>query len=174
MSNRTAPAVFNPRGPADLQRLRRYRLEIQPPVAIFNKKTPKIGREAMLSSKPARNDALEWSRNEQEEVVITLRRSDTTKVKMLSKLFWVPEKRTLVLDEIGSQVWDMCDGRTTVDAMIRRLSEAHKLNLKEAEISLLTYLKNLGKKRLLGFIVEKKDLPRRPKARGSSGKAWGK
>jgi hypothetical protein len=138
------------------------------------KKQPKIGREAMLNSKPSRNDALEWSKNEAEEIVITLRRAETTKVRLLSKLFWVPEKRTLVLDQIGSQVWEMCDGRTTVQAMVRRLSEAHKLNQKEAEISLLTYLKNLGRKRLVGFIVEKKDLPGRRKPRGDSGKAWGR
>ena len=139
------------------------------------KKQPKIGREAMLNSKPTRNDTLEWSKNEEEEVVITLRRAENTRVKLLSKLFWVPEKRTLVLDQIGSQVWDMCDGRTTVQAMIRRLSEAHKLNQKEAEISLLTYLKNLGRKRLVGFIVDKQDLPGRRKARpDNSGKAWGR
>ena len=142
-------------------------------MALF-KKQPKIGREAMLQSKPSRNDALEWTQNEAEEIVITLKRADTTKVKFLSKLFWVPEQRTLVLDEIGSQVWGMCDGRTTVQAMIRRLSELHKLNSKEAEISLLTYLKNLGRKRLVGFLVEKKDLPGKPKARSNSGKAWGR
>ena len=138
------------------------------------RKQPKIGREAMLNSRPARNDALEWSRNEAEEVVVTLRRADTPKVKLLSKLFWVPEQRTLVLDQIGSQVWDMCDGRTTVQAMIKRLSEVHKLNQKEAEISLLTYLKNLGNKRLVGFLVEKQDLPGGRKPRSDSGKAWGK
>ena len=49
----------------------------------------------------------------------------------------------------------MCDGQTTVETMIRRLSQQHKLNLKESEISLLHYLKQLGKKRLVGFVVEK-------------------
>ena len=77
----------------------------------------------------------------------------------------------MVLDQIGTQVWEMCDGRTTVEAMIRRLSEDHKLNNKEAEISLLAYLKQLGQKNLVGFVVEKKDLGK--KRKNASGKVWG-
>jgi hypothetical protein len=135
------------------------------------KKQPKISREAMFNSKPTRNSALEWEKNEEGEVTITLRRAESMKVKIISKLFWVPDKRTMVLDQIGTQVWDMCDGKTTVEAMIKRLSEDHKLNNKEAEISLLAYLKQLGQKNLVGFVVEKKDLGK--KRKNASGKAWG-
>ncbi len=141
---------------------------------LFKKKQPNIGREAMLNSKPSRNDTLEWEKNEEGEVAVTLKRGDSKKVRVLSKIFWIPEKRTLVLDELGTQVWEMCDGRTTVEAMIRRLSEAHKLNSKEAEISLLAYLKKLGQKRLVGFIVDKQDLPKKKKKQSPSGKAWGR
>ena len=137
------------------------------------KKQPKISREAMLGSKPARNDLLEWKKTEDGEVAVVLKRGDTWKVKFLSKIFWIPESRTIVLDSVGSQVWEMCDGKTTVKAMIQSLSETHKLNLKEAEISLLAYLKQLGQKRLVGFIVEKKDLPRKRNRSSPSGKAWG-
>jgi hypothetical protein len=136
------------------------------------RKQPKIGREAMLKSKPARNDALTWEKNEEDEVIITVERRKDWKARVLSKIFWIPENRTMMLDQIGAQVWDMCDGKTTVDAMIRKLSEEHKLNLKEAEVSLLTYLKSLGKKHLIGFLVEKDDLPKR-RRKGASGKAWG-
>lgn len=135
------------------------------------KKQPKITREAMFNSKPTRNSALEWEMNDDDEACITLRRADTTRVKIISKIFWVPDKRTMVLDQIGTQVWEMCDGKTTVEAMIKRLSTDHKLNNKEAEISLLAYLKQLGQKNLVGFVVDKKDLGK--KRRKASGKAWG-
>ena len=135
------------------------------------KKQPKISREAMFNSKPTRNSALDWENNDEGEVSITLQRADSMKVRIISKIFWVPDKRTMVLDQIGTQVWEMCDGRTTVEAMIRRLSEDHKLNNKEAEISLLAYLKQLGQKNLVGFVVEKKDLGK--KRKNASGKVWG-
>ena len=138
------------------------------------KKQPKIGREAMFKSKPTRNEGLDWERNAEDEITITLKRSDTLKVKVLSKLFWVPERRTLVLDQIGSEVWQMCDGRNSVETIIDSLQEKHKLNAKEAEISLLTYLKKLGQKNLVGFVVEKEDLPRKKRRKANaSGKAWG-
>jgi hypothetical protein len=138
------------------------------------RKKPKIGREAMLKSKPARNDALTWEKNENDEVIVTIERREDWKAKVLSKIFWIPKSRTLMLDQIGAQVWDMCDGKTTVDQMIRHLSKEHKLNLKEAEVSLLTYLKNLGKKHLIGFLVDKEDLPiRKSTKKNASGKAWG-
>ena len=137
------------------------------------RRQPKIGREAMLKSKPARNDALTWERDANDEIVITVERRTDWKARVLSKVFWIPENRTLLLDQIGAQVWEMCDGKTSVDAMIRKLSKNHKLNLKEAEVSLLTYLKSLGKKHLIGFLVEKDDLPTRKPKKNSSGKAWG-
>jgi len=135
-------------------------------------KGPKLSREAMLRSKPVRNDQVEWVQNDDGEIVVTLRRSDTWKIKILAKVFWVPEKRTLVLDEIGSEVWGMCDGRTNVKAMIKRLGDAHQLNAKESEISLLAYLKQLGEKRIMGFVVDKNDMPKNRK-KDPSGKAWG-
>ena len=138
------------------------------------RKQPKIGREAMLKSKPARNDALTWEKNEDGEVIITVERRSDWKARVLSKIFWIPENRTMMLDQIGAQVWEMCDGKTTVDGMIRKLSADHKLNLKEAEVSLLTYLKSLGKKHLIGVLVDKEDLPRKRSKKGASGKAWGK
>ncbi len=110
----------------------------------------------MLTSKPTRNDAVTWDRDENGEVCITIVRTrESWKIDLLAKLLHLPERRKLILDEVGSGVWDMCDGQTTVETMIRRLSQQHKLNLKESEISLLHYLKQLGKKRLVGFVVEK-------------------
>ena len=86
---------------------------------MFLKKQPKIGREAMFKSKPVRNDQVEWEKNDDGEIHVTLTRGDSWKVRTLSKIFWIPKTKTLVLDEIGAQVWDMCDGRTTVEAIIK-------------------------------------------------------
>ena len=115
----------------------------------------------MLASRPVRNEAVQWERDENGEVCITLVRARTWKVALLSKLFYIPDRKKLVLDEVGSGVWEMCDGQTSVEAMIRRLSGQYKLNLKESEVSLLHYLRQLGQKRLVGFLVEKERVPRK-------------
>jgi len=119
----------------------------------------------MLASRPVRNEAVQWERDENGEVCITLVRARTWKATLLSKIFYIPERRKLVLDEVGSGVWEMCDGRTSVEAMIRGLSAKYKLNPKESEVSLLHYLRQLGQKRLVGFLVEKERVPRKGKKR---------
>ena len=48
------------------------------------KKQPQIGREAMFKSKPVRNDQLEWEKNEDGEVLVTLTRGASWKVRTLS------------------------------------------------------------------------------------------
>lgn len=119
----------------------------------------------MLASRPVRNEAVQWERDENGEVCITLVRARTWKVALLSKIFYIPDRKKLILDEVGSGVWEMCDGQTSVEAMIRRLSGQYKLNLKESEVSLLHYLRQLGQKRLVGFLVEKGQVPRKVKKR---------
>lgn len=124
----------------------------------------------MLNSRPTRNEALAWEKNDAGEVRITVTRQETWRVRLLSKVFYIPRQRTITLDEVGTQVWEQCNGRTTVAELIERLSERYQLNRKEAEVSLLAYLKTLAQKRFIGFAVA--DAKAR-KAGAASGKKWG-
>ena len=131
----------------------------------------------MLESRPARNELLAWEETEEGEVRITVTRQETWKTRLLSKLFYIPEKRTITLDEVGAQVWQMCDGRTSVAGMIEGLRDRYKLDRKEAEVSLLSYLKTLGQKRFIGFLVEGVERPAagdraRRRGKDASGKKW--
>lgn len=69
------------------------------------------------------------------------------------QVFW----REFELDEIGTFVWGMCDGETTVRQMRGRLADKYKLGRREAEISLTNFLSTLGKKGLVAILVPKKD-----------------
>ena len=140
-------------------------------MGIFATRTrgPRLNRAAMLNSRPARNEAVEWERNDRGEVRITVTRQDTWKIRLLSKLFYIPRKRSITLDEVGTEVWQMCNGRTTVAQMIEALSTAHQLNRKEAEVSLLEYLKTLAQRRFVGFLIDGERSQDRGRA---SGKRW--
>ncbi len=119
----------------------------------LRKRPPPFSKEQVLASKPLRNPQIEWERNEDGEIVVTIRRRSNWKVKALGLLFPIPNQRTIVLDGPGTFVWEMCDGDTDIQTMIRRLAQRYQLNLKEAELSLTTYLRNLGKRGLVGFAV---------------------
>ena len=127
----------------------------------------------MLASRPTRNDSLRWEPNDAGEVQVFIERQETWRVRLLSKVFYIPETRTITLDEVGTEVWQMCDGHTSVATMIDRLRDRYKLDRKEAEVSLLSYLKTLGQKRFVGFLVDG-EKSRSEKGKDASGKRWKK
>jgi hypothetical protein len=70
-------------------------------------------------------------------------------------------KRTFQLDYLGREVYEACDGKTTVKALIRSFSNRHGIDLAEAEVSMTSYLQTLMRKGLIAMAVSKQ---------GSSGK----
>ena len=112
----------------------------------------KAPRAELLAAVPVRNPLLEWRVDEEpgSPVVVLLvpRRGDGIG-RLLNRLFDAPEHRQVVLDELGTQVWRLCDGTTTVDGIVRALMERHRLQRREAEVSLTTYLETLARR---GFI----------------------
>ncbi|MXW78497.1 MAG: PqqD family protein [Gemmatimonadetes bacterium] len=139
---------------------------------LSKNKGPKLSRAAMLASRPTRNESLRWENNDNGEVQVSIKRQDTWKVRLLSKFFYIPRQRKITLDEVGSEVWRMCNGRNSVGRMIEELSDKYQLNRKEAEVSLLQYLKTLGQKRFIGFVLESDEKP--PGRGAASGKKWQK
>ena len=119
----------------------------------FGRKRPPLSREDSLNSLPARNEALSARRTDAGEIEITLPRKDVWWVTLLSKFTFVPTSRKVVLDEIGTFVWDLCDGKTTVRELIEVFAKRYKLPRREAEVSITNYLKILLRRRLIGIGV---------------------
>ena len=126
----------------------------------------------MLASRPTRNESLRWEQNDAGEVQVVIERQDTWRVKLLSRVFYIPKERKITLDEVGSEVWQMCNGRNSVGEMIEDLADKYQLNRKEAEGSLLQNLKTLGQKRFVGFVLDGDEAP--PDRGAASGKKWTK
>jgi len=57
--------------------------------------------------------------------------------------------KKLQLDNIGSRVWLMIDGSTDVKTIIKRIAPETGLSLQEAEISVTTFLRELGRRGLI-------------------------
>jgi len=59
---------------------------------------------------------------------------------------WVvrpPKFKLLVLDAIGAPVWDLCDGKTTVEQIVEFFAERHQLTFHESRVSVTSYLRLL-------------------------------
>lgn len=108
--------------------------------------------------KPIRNQAVTWEEDAEGLVTIQMdfRRNRTG--RLLGLLFYIPKerKRTFELDAIGSFVWERCDGKKNVTKLTAELSKQYNLSRREAEVSLLTYLKTLADRNLIGFVMRQK------------------
>lgn len=115
---------------------------------------PKYTRAQVIGSRPIRNPAVQWDRAvrgpEQPSVALLMipRRRDKWG-NIVAKLLKLPDNRKLELDEIGSDVWEMCDGSFTVDAITRAISTKYRLNRRQSETSVTAYLRQLAERRLV-------------------------
>ena len=125
-------------------------------MALFRKKQKvrAISRKASLDSTPVHNQALRVERQEDGTIVLYAKQQHKGLGKRLAKLCKIEDlEKRYSLDELGAFVWDMCDGETTVRTMINRFAEKHRLSRKEAEISMVEYLKSLASKGIIGIVV---------------------
>ena len=119
-----------------------------------------LSREESLASVPMHNEAIGVERSDAGEVRLLIPRRESWWVNTLSRFFYVPKNRRITLDEIGSYVWDHCDGKRNVGQIIQALSKRYRLHRKEAEVSVVAYLRTLARKRLIGIaVLKKRDKP---------------
>ena len=64
--------------------------------------------------------------------------------------------KTFALDNIGSAVYQLCNGENTVATIIKKISQDYKISISDAEISVTTFMKTLIAKGLIAIAVQKK------------------
>ena len=64
--------------------------------------------------------------------------------------------KTFELDPVGVLVWNLIDGKTSVEQLIRKIGKQYTLDLRQAEASTTAFLKTLMQKGLIGFPVAAK------------------
>jgi len=119
------------------------------------KSRPELTREQAMSARPIRNPSLKWRENDDGEAVIVLPRRTDWVGKALAWMFFVPEARPIALDDVGTFVWQNCDGGQAVSKLIDLLCAEYQLGKREAELSLTEFLKMLGKRGMIGFLIPK-------------------
>lgn len=115
---------------------------------------PKITREQTLAAKPLRHPRIEWAREERkaDNVSVALLQIPRLRNKwadFVARWMQVPDFKRIELDEIGSDVWEMCDGKTNVEGIAKAIGAAYRLNKRQSEVSVTAYLKMLAERRLI-------------------------
>lgn len=109
----------------------------------------------MLQLRPVRNPNLEWSEEEGRVVLLVRQSSEKNwKTRLVGLVVPLPEDRRIVLDAIGTDVWQMTDGENTLGGIAKKLAGKYKLSPREAELSLQQFFKELGRRGYIGFLEE--------------------
>lgn len=121
---------------------------------LFRRNTPpQVDRKQVLRLYPLRNTVVQYEQSEDGVCTLIVPLKPRGLFGWFSRIFKLPREHRIELDEIGSTVWSLCDGRHTVDAIALRLTQQYKLERREAEYSLFAFLNTLSQR---GFIAYSK------------------
>lgn len=129
-------------------------------------RAPALSRDEALGLRPIRNSLVTWERRAKPDageaecaepglVMITVPRKSGALTGVLARLLQAPDARKIELDEFGSAIWEQCDGKHSVDELARYTSSTYKLNRRQAEVSVIAFMKMLSQRRLIGFVEAK-------------------
>ncbi len=114
-----------------------------------------ITREEALKSTPVKSAEVKEERLETGEVLLTFPVTIRPWIGSLIRQFGGDADRVqlkkLQLDELGTAVWDLMDGRRSVRRVIQGFAGKYQLHIKEAEVSVTRFLRELGRRGLIGL-----------------------
>jgi hypothetical protein len=112
-----------------------------------------VNRELAMNARPTLSGIVRNSATENGELRLT---AHYTRPRW-QRLLGADEKgtRTFVLDKLGREVYEACDGQRRVRDLVSKFAQKHRVSLAEAEHSVTTYLRTLLTKGLLVMKMEK-------------------
>jgi hypothetical protein len=124
---------------------------------LFKKKRqgPSISRAEALDRIPVKNRQISENRLETGEVVICYPVIMRPFFAGLAKRFGGQEAQTqmkkLQLDDLGTSVWNLMDGNRSIRQLVKMFAEAHRLETREAEVSVTQFMRELGRRGLIAM-----------------------
>lgn len=113
-----------------------------------------LSRQEALACVVVVNQSVHFSRTQEGDIVveypIAMRPLFKSLLLRFQKNLEAPTKK-LQLDQMGSIVWQMIDGKNTVKAIIESFASTQNITLQESEISVTAFLAELGKRGIIAF-----------------------
>ena len=124
---------------------------------VFRKKRKDVGvdRRAAFKFIPVKNIQITEEKLESGEILIhypvTLRPWIAGLVKRFSGSQGELRSKPLQLDQLGTEVWELIDGKRSVGRIVERFAQTHQLQIREAEVAVSQFIRLLGQRGLIGL-----------------------
>lgn len=112
----------------------------------------RLPRKASLACRPRKMPVVRRQEIEDGKLRITVHIKPQRWVKWFTRRS--EAERTFGLDPLGREVYEACDGKTTVHKIIENFARTHQVSLAEADISVTTFLKTLVTKGLVAMTLD--------------------
>lgn len=119
-------------------------------------KTPDpLSRTESLACIPRKNDTIQWQVLENGDILFTYAIPLNRFFRAIHRKFSnnqaaIPTKK-LQLDSMGSYVWGLIDGESTVKEIILIFSKKYNVTRQEAETAVAAFLKSLGQRSFIAL-----------------------
>jgi hypothetical protein len=116
---------------------------------------PRPSRSEALACVPVKNRHVSEQRLDSGEVVVLY--PVAVRPWMAAAARWLgagaspPRTAKLQLDRLGSYVWGMLDGQTSLRRIAAAFAAEHRLERKEAEVAVTQFIRELGRRGLVGL-----------------------
>jgi len=124
---------------------------------VFRKKSgaSHLSRAQALEYTPVKSREISENRLESGEVVIEYPLIVRPWIAAVARRLGGPQNlkqtKKLQLDAMGTSVWDLVDGERSARMIIQIFAKTHRLENKEAEVSVTSFIRQLGQRGLLGL-----------------------
>ena len=108
---------------------------------------PALGKENILNFKPVKAGNVSCVKKKGKYFLEFTRTGRID--RFCQKVFKVPPKTTLEIDDIGKKVWSLCDGERTLEDVAEGLEKEFGHRIKPAIPRLLTFMKMLSQNQLI-------------------------
>ena len=118
---------------------------------LFKRKGIRVSRETWLNSRPVRVID-DYSVDENGNVVVVVEvveKGLLAKIMRLLSIVPPPRYKKIVFDKIGSRVWILCDGKHTVNDIIKAVMRETGLSRRNVELAVYSFLNQLIVKGLI-------------------------
>jgi len=124
---------------------------------VFKKKNNNVSmsRAEALKFTPVKSGRVRETRLETGEIILTYPMDIRPWIDRMVKRFGgkgskAVEKK-LQLDELGTAVWEQINGERSVKQVVQWFAKKYQLHTKEAEVSVSRFLRELGRRGLIGL-----------------------
>jgi len=112
----------------------------------------RVSVEKFLASVPYRNEAMEVEPVGKGLLLSVPVRRPRWLVPPLSWVLPWSGYRRVELDEPGTEVFNLCDGKRSVEEIIETFAENHKLSFREGQVAVTQFLRELLKRGIIALV----------------------